>query len=57
VVQRLPVRILLDRGELARYPLRVGVSMTAKVHIDDADAAPPAASLPSLRTLALRDSY
>ncbi|HEY5071053.1 MAG TPA: HlyD family efflux transporter periplasmic adaptor subunit [Caulobacteraceae bacterium] len=32
VVQRLPVRIALDRAELARRPLRVGLSM--KVDID-----------------------
>ena len=32
VVQRLPVRIALDPRELARHPLRVGLSMTATVH-------------------------
>lgn len=32
VVQRLPVRIALDPRELARRPLRVGLSMTATVH-------------------------
>jgi len=31
VVQRVPVRIRLDRRELARNPLRVGLSMTARV--------------------------
>ncbi len=31
VVQRLPVRIDLDPRELARHPLRVGLSMTADV--------------------------
>lgn len=34
VVQRLPVRIALDARELAAHPLRVGVSMTAKVYLD-----------------------
>jgi len=34
VVQRLPVRIALDARELADHPLRVGVSMTAKVYLD-----------------------
>jgi membrane fusion protein (multidrug efflux system) len=34
VVQRLPVRIALDPAELARHPLRVGLSM--KVDIDTA---------------------
>ncbi len=49
VVQRLPVRIALDREELARHPLRVGISMTAKVYLTD-PAAPPA----SLRATASR---
>ena len=31
VVQRLPVRIALDRGELARHPLRVGLSMNVDI--------------------------
>jgi len=33
IVQRVPVRIALDRKELAENPLRVGLSMTAKVNI------------------------
>lgn len=33
VVQRLPVRIRLDRAELEAHPLRVGLSMTAKVDL------------------------
>ena len=32
VVQRLPVRIALDPAELARHPLRVGLSMEAEIH-------------------------
>ena len=39
VVQRLPVRIALDPKELADHPLRVGLSMDAKV---DVTAAPDA---------------
>ncbi len=31
VVQRLPVRIALDEKELARHPLRVGLSMVASI--------------------------
>jgi membrane fusion protein, multidrug efflux system len=31
VVQRLPVRIELDRAELAAHPLKVGLSMTATI--------------------------
>ena len=33
VVQRLPVRIQLDPKELAKHPLRVGLSMEAKVDL------------------------
>jgi membrane fusion protein, multidrug efflux system len=33
VVQRLPVRIALDRRELARHPLRVGLSMEAEIDV------------------------
>ena len=33
VVQRLPVRIVLDPKELAEHPLRVGLSMEAKVDL------------------------
>jgi membrane fusion protein (multidrug efflux system) len=36
VVQRLPVRIRLNPDQLARHPLRVGLSMTATVDLDDA---------------------
>ncbi|HJT42013.1 MAG TPA: HlyD family efflux transporter periplasmic adaptor subunit [Rhizomicrobium sp.] len=54
VVQRLPVRILLDPEELRRHPLRVGVSMTARVEIgQSADQTRP----PILRTAASRTSY
>lgn len=53
VVQRLPVRIALDPKELARKPLRVGLSMTVTVDLE-ADAKPaqakatPAAPKPAL---------
>jgi membrane fusion protein (multidrug efflux system) len=33
VVQRLPVRITLDPKELARHPLRVGLSMEAEIDV------------------------
>ena len=35
VVQRVPVRIALDAGELAQHPLRVGLSMEATVDVAD----------------------
>jgi len=52
VVQRLPVRIALDASELARNPLRVGVSMTARIYLDQ-----PADEPPGLRTATLRSPY
>ena len=33
VVQRLPVRITLDPAELSKHPLRVGLSMEAKIDV------------------------
>jgi len=35
VVQRLPVRISLDPVELHQHPLRVGMSMSAKISVND----------------------
>jgi membrane fusion protein (multidrug efflux system) len=58
VVQRLPIRIALDPDELKDNPLRVGISMTADVHLDS-DASPSGASTAKskdqrTRSLALR---
>ena len=39
VVQRLPVRIRLDAKELAKQPLRVGLSMEAEVDVSHTDGA------------------
>jgi len=52
VVQRLPVRIALDANELARNPLRLGVSISAKIHLDQFDDR-----LPVLRTATLRTAF
>jgi membrane fusion protein (multidrug efflux system) len=35
-VQRVPVRITLDPRELKQHPLRVGLSMKAKIDISGA---------------------
>lgn len=35
IVQRVPVRIRLDRQQLQQHPLRIGLSMFAKVHTAD----------------------
>ena len=45
VVQRVPVRVKLDPKELAEHPLRVGLSMVAKVDIADTNG-PALASAP-----------
>jgi len=37
VVQRVPVRVALDPKELAEHPLRVGLSMEAKVDVSQTD--------------------
>ena len=39
VVQRLPVRITLDPGQLRAHPLRVGLSMRVEVDTTDRDGA------------------
>jgi membrane fusion protein, multidrug efflux system len=37
IVQRVPVRIALDRAELAQHPLQVGLSMQVKIDTRDRD--------------------
>lgn len=39
IVQRVPVRVTLDPAQLAEHPLRVGLSMVAKVDISDTRGA------------------
>jgi len=39
IVQRVPVRIALDAGELAQHPLRIGLSMTAEVDVHETRGA------------------
>jgi membrane fusion protein (multidrug efflux system) len=51
VVQRVPVRIALDAQEVAAHPLRVGLSMDAKVDVSKTDGRMLADdSRPSTRT-------
>ncbi len=35
IVQRVPVRISIDAGQLAEHPLRIGLSMKAEVNLHD----------------------
>ncbi len=37
VVQRLPVRVMLDPDELRAHPLRIGLSMSADIDVSDAN--------------------
>ena len=46
VVQRVPVRITLDPKELARHPLRIGLSTTVSVDIHQAEGALLGAAAP-----------
>ncbi|HVT35575.1 MAG TPA: HlyD family efflux transporter periplasmic adaptor subunit [Nevskiaceae bacterium] len=45
IVQRVPVRIALDADELKAHPLRIGLSMNAKVDVRDTTGALIAASV------------
>jgi membrane fusion protein (multidrug efflux system) len=54
VVQRLPVRISLDPQELARYPLRVGLSMDTKIDVSAPGETTPASR--STDTITTTDS-
>ncbi len=47
VVQRLPVRVSLDHSELAKHPLRIGLSVTANVDIRDQQGAGLGSASPS----------
>ena len=64
IVQRVPVRIALDKKELQEHPLRLGLSMHAKVDLHEAGNGllpTVAASAPKLSTTAyakqLADAY
>ncbi len=47
VVQRLPVRILLDPKQVAEHPLQLGLSITAKVDTHGAEDAPALKAAPA----------
>jgi len=56
IVQRVPVRIALDRNELAQHPLRLGLSMRVEVDTHERDGA-VLATLPSAQTPATTPVY
>jgi membrane fusion protein (multidrug efflux system) len=60
VVQRVPVRVTLDAQQLAKYPLRVGLSMTAEVDVSQTNglalADAPRAAAPTAAPVASNDA-
>jgi len=47
IVQRVPVRIVLDAAEVAAHPLRVGLSMEVRVDVHDQSGASVAEARPN----------
>ena len=56
VVQRVPVRIALDAAELARHPLRIGLSTEATVDVHD-DGGPQLAEQPPREAVLATHAY
>jgi membrane fusion protein (multidrug efflux system) len=56
IVQRLPVRIALDGGELRQHPLRIGLSMVATIDTHDRTGA-TLAMLPNTAPIAATGVY
>jgi len=57
IVQRVPVRIVLDAAELADYPLRLGLSMHVDVSLRDQSGPVLAAYIPRDAPLLATDVY
>jgi len=56
IVQRLPVRIALDPGQLKTHPLRIGLSMQAQVNLHDR-SGPVLAEQPPAQAAFATDVY
>lgn len=56
IVQRLPVRIVLDKETMKKYPLRLGLSADVHVDIENQDL-PILAQQPSKKTIASTSIY
>lgn len=56
IVQRIPVRIQLDRKQLAEHPLRLGMSMDAIVDVHD-QSGPVLPSTPPSKPVLSTDAY
>jgi len=57
IVQRVPVRIVLDAAELVEHPLRLGLSMHVEVSLRDQSGAVLAAHVPREKPLLETDVY
>jgi membrane fusion protein (multidrug efflux system) len=54
VVQRVPVRIAIDSKDLSDHPLRIGLSMVAKVDVRDQSGAPITSTSASVKDASLQ---
>ena len=57
IVQRVPVRIELDRKQLAEHPLRLGMSMSVDVDVRDQDGGVLPAARPDDTSLLATQAY
>jgi len=56
IVQRIPVRIALDAGELSSHPLRIGLSMDVTIDTHDRSGE-ELSTLPEARAIAVTNVY
>ncbi len=56
IVQRVPVRIVLDDKQLGKYPLRIGLSMRVTIHTGD-HSGPVLTQVPSVQAVYATDIY
>ncbi|GAB1595846.1 efflux RND transporter periplasmic adaptor subunit [Lysobacter claricitrinus] len=56
IVQRVPVRVEIDRDQLAKHPLRIGLSMSVDVNLHD-QSGPVLASAPPQKPLMTTSAY
>ncbi len=56
IVQRIPVRVALDRKQLAEHPLRLGMSMNVTINVRD-QSGPVLPSAPADKPVLRTDAY
>lgn len=57
IVQRVPVRIELDPAQVAKYPLRIGLSMSVDVDVHDQNGPVLAAAAPEGKAVYATDAF